>query len=153
MTIKEFISLTRYSYRHVFCLIKRGELKVKKELGRLIILEDEKITKLKSFSKVIQVKEAAEIMGYTTAGIIVLVNSGKLEGVRIGKRGKLFIDYFSIPAYLREKFEKKAKEKKEEGNRIQTIINTLAFIETGQETKRFMLLELYKLLGKRFGKA
>ena len=151
MTIKEFISLTRYSYRHVFCLIEQGDLKVKKELGRLIILEDEKINKLKSFSKVIRVKEAAEIMGYTTAGIIALVNSGKLEGVRIGKRGKLFIDYFSIPSYLREKFEKKARG--EEEDKVQTIINTLAFVKSENETKEFMLFELYKLLKKRFGKA
>ena len=150
MTIKDFINLTRYSYRNVFRMIKQGDLKVKKEFGRLIIIEDEDIAKLKSFSKAIRVKEAAKIMGYTTAGIINLVKSGKLDGVRIGKKGRLFIDYFSIPTYLREKFEKKVKN--EEENRIQTIINTLAFVKIESKTKEFMLLELYKLLKKRFGK-
>ena len=149
MTIKDFINLTRYSYRHVFCMIKRGDLKVKKELGRLIILEDSNIAKLKSFSKAIRVKEAAKIMGYTTAGIIALVNSGKLDGVKIGKRGRLFIDYFSIPTRLRMEFEKKARG--EEEDKVQTIINTLAFVKTDDETKELMLLDLYRLLKKRFG--
>lgn len=150
MKISEFQALTGYNKRHIYRMIENGDLKVKKVFGQLEVEETPEIRKLLTFKKIITVEQAAEIMEYTTHNIRVLVKEGKLDGVRIGKKGRLYIDYYSIPAYIRQKYEKMVEETNKKRDDIQTIINTLAFVKLNEKIREELLIRLYKLLKKRY---
>lgn len=150
MKISEFQALTGYNKRHIYRMIENGDLKVKKVLGQLEVEETPEIRKLLSFKKIITVEQASEIMGYTTQNIRCLVKEGMLDGARIGKKGRFYIDYYSIPTNIRQKYEKMVLEENRGRDNIQTIINTLAFVKLNEKVREELLIRLYKLLKKRY---